>query len=556
MTINQSLTPMRNPQPVQVFDQIPTNCVGFDGQVIFVGGIASPAWYQKVNGAWTMYVSGGGSAPYNPAQNARGILPNGSYAAFPPGVTVVSASNTPSASLNVNTGATFTIFDSIALPGGVVGPDGWFELWVDWSCNNSAGTKTLNAVWDNAGSQTNDVQTTNTSSTMVVRIGNRNNAASNIVQSAPHLGGNAASLISLARDLSKEGNCIALWGNLSNSADNMRIERWQLTAHNPPVYSAARLKYGTPIFWGANSHFDDSQSIAMHIAGMKTMGMKVMRITYEGGSSLSTIQNYAAAFQSDGTGLQLFVCLDLSISPDGSVLYASEAAAYAAARSTAQLVASTLAPYNVTMYECGNEMDTKFGINTGDPQGGSPTDFDNTKVSIFRGIQRGAIDGIHAANPAFIAFSNAYTVCSIALGDMMYFGTNPDGSTGHNLVRPDGYSWHNYEDYGPLMGVEMGNTRPWVNIYAYINRRWGGLPIMISEWNGKASDTDPQRANWANRFMYEAYSNRYKYNIAGVMVYELYGGPWNVLDGVANTPVSTFGTTVQTFISANPDNGL
>ena len=501
-------------------------------------------------------VSSNQVATWNPAQNARGILPGGAASPLSPGVTVVAASSTPSAPLNLATGATSTIFDSIALPGGVVGPDGWFELWVDWSCNNSAGTKTLGLYYDNSGSNTGDVQTTNTSSTMVVRFGNRNSTASNVVQSAPHLGGSAASLISLARDLSKEGNCIALWGSLSNTADNMRIERWQLTAYNPPVYSAPRLKYGTPIFWGANSHFDDTQSIAMHIAGMKTMGMKLMRITWEGGGSLTTIQNYAQAFQSDGTGLQLLVCLDLSISPDGLSLYASEAAAYSAAFSAAVTVASALAPYGVTIFECGNEMDTKFGININDPQGGLPTDFDNTKVSIFRGIQRGAIDGIHSVNPAFIACSNAYTVCSIALADMMWYGTNPDGSTGHNLVRWDVTSWHNYEDYGPLMGVEMGNTRPWVNIYAYANRRWGGRPIMITEWNGKSSDTDAQRAAWASRFMYEAYSNRYKYNIAAVLVYELYGGPWNVLDGVANTPISTFGTTVQSFITSNPDTGL
>lgn len=555
MSIDQNLYPMRFPQNLMITDQIPTSTMGYDGQMVLACGIPAPAYYQKVNGNWILYALVNTTPGLPTGANSRGIMSNGASAQYPVGATVIASHNVASAPLNVNTGALFTIFDAIAIPANVVGPDGWLELWIDWSCNSSAGTKTLNAVWNNSGAQTSDVQTTNTSSTMLVRIANKNNMAANSVQSAPHLGGNTTGFISLTRDLSQEGNCIALWGGLSNSADTMQVERWQLVAHNPPVYSAPRLNYGKPMFWGANSHFDDSQSIAMHIAGMKTMGMKTMRITWEGGTSLSTIASYASAFKADNTGLQLFVCLDLSISPDGSVLYASEQAAYNQIYSDVANVVKTLNPLGVTMFECGNEMDTKFGINTGDPQGGLPTDFDNTKVAIFRGVQRGAIDAIHSV-PGCIACSNAYTVCSIALADMMWYGTQPDGSTGHPLVRWDVTSWHNYEDYGPLMGVEMGNTRPWVNIYAYCNRRYGGVPIVITEWNGKASDTDAQRAAWANRFMYEAYVNRYKYNIAGVMVYELYGGPWNVLDGVANTPVSTFGTTVQSFITANPDNGL
>lgn len=501
-------------------------------------------------------VSSNQVATWNPAQNAHGILPGGAASPLSPGVTVVAASTTPSSSITSSTPTLGTILDTINLPGGMIGPDGWFELWIDWTCNSSANVKSIGAYCDHSGTAIGDSQTTTTASTFLVRIGNSNNIAANMANSSPRPGQSATGVITYTMDLSKEGHSIALWASIANSADNMRIERWMLTAHNPPTYSVPRLKYGTPIFWGANAHFDDGQSIAMHIAGLKTMGMKLMRITDEGGASVATIANYAQAFQADGTGLQLLVCLDMDITTDGTTLFASEAAAYAAAFARAVATATALAPYGVTMYECGNEMDTKRGINSGDPQGGLPTDFDNTKVSIFRGIQRGAIDGIHSVNPAFIACSNAYTVCSIALADMMWYGTNPDGSTGHNLVRWDVTSWHNYEDYGPLMGVEMGNSRPWVNIYAYANRRWGGKPIMITEWNGKASDTDAQRAVWGSRFMYEAYSNRYRYNIAAVMVYELYGSPWAVLDGVANTPISTFGTTVQSFITSNPDTGL
>jgi hypothetical protein len=307
------------------------------------------------------------------------------------------------------------------------------------------------------------------------------------------------------------------------------------------------MQYGKKMFYGANMHFDDTQSIAMHIAGMKTIGIKLMRIAYEW-TSLQTLVNYAQALQADGTGIQMYVCLDLGIGG-----FANEANAYASTFSAVLPVVQALAPYGVKMFECGNEMDTKAGINVGDPSGGRPTDFSNTLVPLFRGVQRGAIDAVHACG--CLAGSNAYTICSIGLSDMMYNGTQPDGSSGWPLVRWDWTAWHNYEDYGPLKGVELGNNRRWVNIYEYLNRQYD-VPIIISEWNGKASDTDPQRSNWANRFMYEAFSNRYKYNIAAIIVYELYGSPWALLDGVTNAPISTFGTTVQTFITNNPDTGV
>jgi hypothetical protein len=55
--------------------------------------------------------------------------------------------------------------------------------------------------------------------------------------------------------------------------------------------------------------------------------------------------------------------------------------------------------------------------------------------------------------------------------------------------------------------------------------------------------------------MFEAYQNRYRWNIAAIIVYAMYGSPWNVLDGTTNAVISTFGTTVQSFISSNPDTG-
>lgn len=500
-------------------------------------------------------VSGNTQNPFPVGMNAAGIkASSGAYGQYKNPVTsqVIAASSIPGFTFDSTyTYPSGTIVETIGLPPNVIGPDGWFELRVDWSCNNSATVKGFGLVFDHTNFAFSDTQTTNTSSSMIVRIRNSGNTGVNLTDAGPVPGGHANGWQWTNADLTKY-HSIAIWtasGTLV-AGDHQRIESWALTAHNPPVYSSSRLQYGKKIFYGGNSHFDSGQTPAQIIAGMKAMGMKVLRITDEGGSSMSTIVPIAQAFQADNTGLQILLCMDFSIVP-----YATEAAAYAGTYAAARADALLLSPYGVVMYECGNEMDTKDGININDPQGGGPWMFDPVKTNIFRGVQRGGIAGVRSV-PGCIAHSNAYTVCSLGLADMMYLGTNPDGSpAASGPMDWDVTSWHNYEDYGPMTGVEMWGGGPWVNLFQELNRRYGGKPIFITEWNGKQSDTDAQRSVWAKRFMYEAFANRYKYNIAGIVVYELWGGPWNVLNS-DGTVQSTFGTTVQSFITNNPDTGL
>ncbi len=495
--------------------------------------------------------SGGAAVvPWPQTADVNGLI-NGVYQKYPVGCTVIATRTT--ATFNWTGSTASTPFDVITIPAYSVAPSGYLEIEVKWSFTSSANTKTLGAVLGHTNFAWTDVQTTNHSSTWKFSIQNTGSTSSQTAASTINNGGSTIDYDFFTFDFTQEQR-IALWGTLANASDVMKIQSFTVRAYNPPVYSTARLQYGTPLFYGANGHFDDVQTIAFHIAGMKTMGMKIMRITWEGPSSIASLIAYAQAFQADGTGLQLYVCLDVEIQ-SGGVIFTTEAAAYATTFSNVLPVVQALAPYGVTIFECGNEADTKQGINIGDPQGGLPSDFSNTLVPIFRGVQRGAIDAVHAV-PGCLACSNAYTVCSIALSDMMWYNFNPDGSAGSGPIRWDITAWHNYEDYGPLCAVEMGNARPWVNIYEYCNRRYGGVPIVISEWNGKSSDTDPQRAAWATRHMTEAYNNRFRWNIASIIVYELYGSPWQVLDPVTNVPISTFGTTVQSFITANPDPGI
>jgi hypothetical protein len=514
--------------------------------------------------------SPGYTAPTWPTNisTATGLVSTGAYGKYLPGCQVVSASSVKSHVLQAADNLIQTNLDSIALPANFVGPDGWYELDVIWGCNSSANVKSMTPLlnWSTSypttGNIGQDSQTTNTTNRFTVKIFNRNNTSSQVMFPSVNTNNSTNPVFTAALDLSGASgalNTIALVANVQTAggSDSVWVESWTLKAYNPPVYSGSRLNFGTQQFYGVNGHYDDSQSIAQHISDMKVMGFKTLRITYEGGTSLTTLVQYAQAIQADNTGIQMMCTLDFSYTSDGVNIWPSEQAAYNYAYTTAQTVCQALAPYGVYIYECGNEMDTKQGINIGDPQGGYARYYSTTVVPILRGIMRGGIDGVHATGSQLalplLAASNAFTTCAIGLSDMLWNGLNPDGTPSPTgPLRWDITSWHNYEDYGPMMSVEANNQGAYINLWEHLNRTYNGIPIIVTEWNGKSSDTDAQRAAWANRWLGEAYNNRYKYNIAFVCVYELYGSPWQVMAS-AGVPVSTFGTTIQTFITNNPD---
>jgi hypothetical protein len=521
---------------------------------------------MTVSSATGVSLSAGYTPPSWPTTNTTNggtvtglISSTGTYNKYIPGRTLVASSNIKSHVMTATAAGDNTsslLLDTVNIPANVVGPDGWLELEVTWGCNNSANVKQLVPVNWTTNAIGLDQQTTNTSSTFRMILANRNSMHTQMLPSAaPASGvqGSTTAVQTLSQFMDTGENAIGLWGvtTSATSGDTIWIERWSLEAVNPTVYSSKRLNQGKVQFYGANAHYDDSQSIAQHIADMKVMGMKTIRMAYVYGTSLATLVSYATALQADGTGIQMCCCIAIPY-PN---TFTSEAQAYASGFAAGQLVASTLGPLGVTIYEAGNELDQGPGmIVSGNNLGGFASDFSNTLVPFLRGEMRGCIDGVHSAGN-YLCASNAFTQCGIGVADLLWNGYNVDGSlAATGPLRWDLTNWHNYEDYGPMMGVSRAFAAGTCNLFEHMNRTYGGVPIIITEWNGKASDTDPQRAWWANRWLAEAYNNRYKYNIAFVCCYELYGSPWNLMAS-AGTPVSTFGTTVQTFITNNPDPG-
>lgn len=481
----------------------------------------------------------------------QGVSPGGSYQTYP-NFQVVAASSIPSFTLTGS--VSNTPMASLTIPGGLVGPDGEIEIFVKWSRNNTANGITVTAQLGNTTLEFSDTRASATSVTEYWRIGARGSTASEVGPGPQGITSSTSSFSVLAKDLAQD-QTVTIFAQLANAGDNMRVESFSIAVRNPLQYNDSRLSSTTPIFYGINGHFDDSQTIAQHIADMQTLGITMYRCTYEGSAtSLNYLVNLAKALQ--GTGIQLYCCIDLSMTSDGTNLWGSEQLAYQYAYGVGMQVAGALAPLGVVYFECGNELDTKNGVQpTGGTQGGVIADFSAAVWPILRGVVAGCMAGIRAlALPGVQCASNAFTRGGLAAMDMLWFGTAPDGSSGYLPVRWDITAFHNYEDYGSLLCMSLDFAKPYANILEHLSRVYQ-RPIVISEWNGKASDTDVQRAAWASRFMTEMYTNRFKYNVASIMVYELYGSPWAVMSSPGNV-LSTFGTTVQSFIAANPDTSV
>jgi len=106
-------------------------------------------------------------------------------------------------------------------------------------------------------------------------------------------------------------------------------------------------------------------------------------------------------------------------------------------------VATALAPYGVTLYECGNELTRDPAIIFDSATAGTYTkDFNNANWPIMRGVIRGMIDGIKSVQPGAKVGVN-FCVADVAASDMLWVGQQPDGTGGHPTMRWDITTWHN-----------------------------------------------------------------------------------------------------------------
>lgn len=293
---------------------------------------------------------------------------------------------------------------------------------------------------------------------------------------------------------------------------------------------------------------------------MKLYKLKVLRETWEGSDvSLNKLVALAAAFQADGTGLKLYVCADISTVDIGTgVTFTSETLAYNYGVTSGAHVMTALLPYIGSIYavECGNEMTRKDGLCLNSVyEGTAISDFNNAKWPMLRGSISGCMDGVKSVSPTTLIASNAFTFSEFAAAFLLFNGWNPDGTSGYRAINWDITALHSYQAWNDPENTyyDGGGTPPTFNYLAWmamlINK-----PMVISEWNTDADNsgtTTVQKQAWVLARANAFYKNRDLYNLQCIMYYDLFTGPWNMLDGTsfALTPL---GTTYTNAILANP----
>jgi hypothetical protein len=488
------------------------------------------------------------------AGNTQGVSSTGQYLSTLPGLIPITQSAIASYTLTGTTSA--TIIQTINIPPLAsygFGPDSELIIAVTWVCNSSANVKTLTCNFGASQTPWTDTQTTNSTNEWFFRVSCRNNSSAQFIGGSQNTNSSTNGSVQINLDFTQQ-QYLAFWGTLANAADALRIERYSVWLSNPAVPSSQRALYGQKTFWGCNAHYDDttvgggSVTPAQVVSCLQAMHSTVLRMTHEGPQSLPAL--IAMAKQLQGTGIQMYCCLDLGLN-----VGQTEAQSFTQGWSTALQVVSALKPYGVVMYECGNEMDTKNGINVAGDNGFFKTSFSNALWSTQRGLIAGAVAGVQSMG--CLAASNATTIAGVGFLDMLWNGTAPDGTSGYEKVQWDITAFHNYQPYGPLTGVQQYSGGAWVNIYDYLWRAYN-KPIMISEYNGSAAFTEAQNATWCTRVQNEMYSLRYKYNIMGAIIYELFGGdPWGMVSNASTATLSNpLGTTVAANCNSLADTGF
>lgn len=499
----------------------------------------------------------------------------------------LAESTTPSYTLTGTTAWTLIDTINITVPQTIT-PETQLFVAVSWSCNSSVGTKLLNVYLSDIGTTMatlfSDTETTNIANELLFKITfSGKTATAQLVSSSKTPGSSSTTAFtSTTFQLNYSGIAgqplqMVFFGTLSNAADSMQIQRYSVWAVEGKAWPSNRLLAGQKIFWGGNAHFNDivpgggGITTAQLISCMTAMNMTLVRMAYENASvsgfgptfyntDLSAQSLVAMATALQGTGKQMYCCIDLNLTTDGTNLFTTEAAAYAYGFAVAQYLCGLLKPLGVTMFECGNELDTKnnMGTSGGGTWGYYPYQYNVAQWPIFRGVIHGAVDGVHASG--CLAGSNACTVASMGALYNLWNGQAPAAGNnvtkGYPTVRWDWTAYHNYQSFGFLTGIQTYVSGPYVNIFQYLKEQFG-VPIIISEFNGNGGFTEAQNATYCSRLINEAYNLKYKYNIAAMIVYQLFqGDPWGMIATPSTATLSNpLGTTVSGLMGSLTDTG-
>ncbi len=312
------------------------------------------------------------------------------------------------------------------------------------------------------------------------------------------------------------GNCLDVTGN--SSTDGTPVQMWSCSGADNQTFVMGQP---LPHFYGGNAHWDydwTAQELADHLHQTNMTTVRFDTGGYDEGH-VARIHDFAVALAAIDPALELFV----SITGDFDATL-DEAANYAAAYAGASSVVATLGAVGVTDFECGNERpsdprvfpdQTVAGDVVAQYTAGAPW-------QALRGTIRGMVDAVKSASPSNRAAVN-FTIAQIAASDMLWNGTESDGSSGHPTVRWDLTSWHNYEVYGSLFHLGTNGHGSDFDVMGYVAKAYG-RPILITEWNADPEDDDATKTAFSATWLADMYAHRAIDGIESTMIYQLAGG--------------------------------
>jgi len=212
----------------------------------------------------------------------------------------------------------------------------------------------------------------------------------------------------------------------------------------------------------------------------------------------------------------------------------------------------------VQYYEVGNEFEN--GAILRGAAGDEPSNYDNARFVKARGSILGMIDGIKRVDPAAKIVLCALGWLHYGFSDMLFAGTQPDGSGGHPIPQWDITAWHWYSNMHDITSVTKHFTiGKDIDVLQHLRDVYR-KPIWITEFGARPDLNEEEAAAYlvGPNALAGYVENADKYNIQGVVIYELYddyayGGDGNYglfsSNGVTKKPRYD---AVKNFIRANP----
>jgi len=307
---------------------------------------------------------------------------------------------------------------------------------------------------------------------------------------------------------------------------------------------------GKSVFYGVAGHLEQrgayrTTAFDLQISQLRELGMSIYAQDVSNEQSAHRVADFAAEAAKSCIGVLALV------TPFGQRKLKDEHATYEQGYALGKVAGRTLRGL-VTYFQVGNEYDN-WTILGPDRSGMGPSDYDNTNFMKARGSILGLIRGIRETNPDAKILLTSTSWLHFGFVDMLFAGTQPDGSKGHPIPDWDVTAWHWYSEMGSILAA--GDHK--VNVLERLRDSYG-KPIWITEYGVRPTHSDPAAYLVGSDALKGFTSVAKKYNIQNVTLYELYDdqryggdGDYGLIRDDGKTRKPRF-EAVREFIKANP----